>query len=280
MFNDLEKINSRPQPFEIYTADELWTDEHTSKKMLEFHLNENINVSSRNKKFIEQSVDWIVSKFDINDTSNICDFGCGPGLYTTRFAENGANVTGIDFSKRSIEYAKNSAKEKNLEIDYVNQNYLLYDTEKRFDLITMIMCDFCALSPLQREYLLQIFFKILKPNGSILLDVYSLELFKKLEEKSEYGINLLNGFWSQEKYYGFLNTYKYEIEKVILDNYTIIEKNRNRVIYNWLQFFNKESLVQEFEKNNFIVEAVYSDVAGNKFDLNSDEIAIIAKKAV
>ena len=27
-----------PTPFEFYTADELWTDEHTSSKMLEFHL--------------------------------------------------------------------------------------------------------------------------------------------------------------------------------------------------------------------------------------------------
>ena len=123
---------------------------------------------------MSSSVNWIVSNFGIDNTSSICDFGCGPGLYTTRFAEKGANVTGIDFSKRSIDYAKKVAQEKELDVDYVNQNYLLYDTEKRFDLITMIMCDYCALSPEQREKLLQKFYKLLKPNGSILLDVYTL----------------------------------------------------------------------------------------------------------
>jgi len=34
MYNKLESINSRPEPFQYYTADELWTDEYTSKQML------------------------------------------------------------------------------------------------------------------------------------------------------------------------------------------------------------------------------------------------------
>ena len=53
MFKELKEINSRPAPFQFYTADELWADEHTSKQMLEYHLNESIDVSSRNKNFIE-----------------------------------------------------------------------------------------------------------------------------------------------------------------------------------------------------------------------------------
>jgi len=44
MFNELKEINSRPKPFQFYTADELWTNEHTSKQMLEYHLNEAIDV--------------------------------------------------------------------------------------------------------------------------------------------------------------------------------------------------------------------------------------------
>lgn len=280
MFNELENINKRPEPFEVYTADKLWTDEHISKKMLEFHLDENIDVSSRNKKFIESSVKWIVSNFGINSISSICDFGCGPGLYTTRFAEQGAKVTGIDFSKNSIDYAKNIAKEKGLTIDYINQNYLEYDTDKRFDLITMIMCDYCALSPLQREKLLKIFHKLLKPGGSVLLDVYTLEAYKKREEQSVYEINLLNGFWSDKKYYGFLNTFKYEEQKVILDKYTIVEENKHRVIYNWLQYFSPDSLKEELERGNFKVQNQYADVGGSPYNSQNDEMAVVLKKAI
>ena len=52
MFAKLEEINSRPKPFEVYTAADLWTDEHTSKQMLAYHLNPDIDVSSRKKEFI------------------------------------------------------------------------------------------------------------------------------------------------------------------------------------------------------------------------------------
>ena len=106
MFKELEKINHRPEPFQFYTAKELWTDEHTSKKMLEYHLNESVDISSRNRKFIERSVKWIVSRFGVNETTEIADFGCGPGLYTEKLAEQGTIVTGIDFSENSIRYAK------------------------------------------------------------------------------------------------------------------------------------------------------------------------------
>jgi len=40
MYKTLEEINARPEPFEFYTAKDLWNDEHTSQQMLLFHLKE------------------------------------------------------------------------------------------------------------------------------------------------------------------------------------------------------------------------------------------------
>jgi 2-polyprenyl-3-methyl-5-hydroxy-6-metoxy-1,4-benzoquinol methylase len=278
MFKELKEINSRPAPFQFYTADELWANEHTSKQMLEYHLNESIDVSSRNKNFIERSVEWIVSHFGVDKSTEIADFGCGPGLYTTRLAERGAIVTGIDFSENSLKHAKQVSAQKDLNINYVLSNYLNFDTTNSFDLITMIMCDFCALSPEQRKIMLSKFHSLLKPGGSVLLDVYSLNSFNKKEESATYELNQLNGFWSPEDYYCFVNTFKYEKEKVILDKYTIIEESRKRVVYNWLQYFSKDSFRKEFEENGFKVEELYSDVAGKTFTHESPEIAIVAKK--
>jgi 2-polyprenyl-3-methyl-5-hydroxy-6-metoxy-1,4-benzoquinol methylase len=279
MFKELKEINARPAPFQFYTADELWADEHTSKQMLEYHLNESIDVSSRNKRFIENSVKWIVTHFGVDKSTEIADFGCGPGLYSSRLAEKGAIVTGIDFSKNSIEYAKGVAEQKGLKINYVHKNYLDFDTPDRFDLVTMIMCDFCALSPEQRRTMLSKFASLLKPGGSVLFDVYSLNSFNQKEESATYELNQLYGFWSPDDYYGFVNTFKYEKEKVILDKYTIIEETRQRVVYNWLQYFSEESLRKEIEENGFKVEEVYSDVAGKFFDPESPEIAVVARKA-
>ena len=65
MFEELEMINERPEPFQFYTASDLWTDEHTSAQTLSYHLNEAIDLSSRNPQFINRSVEWIASRFNI-----------------------------------------------------------------------------------------------------------------------------------------------------------------------------------------------------------------------
>ncbi len=279
VFKELEEINSRPLPFQFYTADELWTDVHTSKQMLKYHLNESIDVASRNKSFIARSVEWMVSHFEVDDKTEIADFGCGPGLYTNKLEERGAIVTGIDFSKNSLNYAKQIAAEKSLNVNYVFKNYLDFETTDRFDLIIMIMCDFCVLSPEQRKNMLSKFHSLLKPDGSVLLDVYSLNGFIQREESAIFERNQLDGFWSQEDYYCFVNTFKYETEKVILDKHTIIEESRKRVVYNWLQYYSKESLAKEFETSGFKIEHLFSDVSGKTYTSDSKEMAVVAKKS-
>ncbi len=278
MFINLKAINARPIPFHRYTARELWTNDHTAKKMLAYHLNAEVDAASRTHGFIERSVEWIVSRFGVDETTEIADFGCGPGLYTTPLAEAGAVVTGIDFSANSLDYAKQKAVEKGLEIDYVLENYIGYETSRRFDLILMIMCDFCVLSPDQRRVLLSKFHSLLKPQGAILLDVYSLNAFKRKEEIATYEMNQMDGFWSPDDHYVFLNSFKYKKEKVSLDKYTIIEPCRTREVYNWLQYFSKVSLRREFEENGLEVQALFADLAGTALDSSSTEYAVVAKK--
>ena len=220
----------------------------------------------------------MLERFSLDSGRRVADFGCGPGLYTNRLAAAGARVIGIDFSERSIRHARQTAEEQGLSVEHFHADYLKYETHERFDLITMIMCDFCALSPDQRRSLLAKFHSILQPGGSVLLDVYSLSAFAKRKETSEYALGLLDGLWSAEPYFGFLNTFRYEPEKVVLDKYTIIEEARTRVVYNWLQYFDSEALGKEFESCGFVVDEFLSDVAGSPFDQESPEFAIIAKK--
>jgi SAM-dependent methyltransferase len=278
VYRQLKQINQRPTPFEFYTAEDLWTDPHTSEQMLTYHLNEVVDLASRNKLFIEKSTDWIISHFSVAEQTKICDFGCGPGLYTSGFARAGAKVTGVDFSKNSIEYAKTNAKREGLNINYVLQNYLEYEPEDQYDIITMIMCDFCALSPEQREPMLGKFHRLLKDGGSILLDVYSLKSFDERTETSLYEHRLLNGLWSKNDYYGFLNTFKYDDEKVVLDKYTIVEEENDKVVYNWLQYFSEDKLVSELKDADFEVQAIFDDMAGSIYSKSNSEFAVIATR--
>ncbi len=58
MFEELNRINARPKPFEFYTASDLWTDEYLSEQMLSYHLNKDVDLSSRNAAFIDRSAEY------------------------------------------------------------------------------------------------------------------------------------------------------------------------------------------------------------------------------
>jgi hypothetical protein len=142
----------------------------------------------------------------------------------------------------------------------------------------MIYCDFCALSPDQRKILLNKFSSLLKSGGSILLDAYTLTAFDQREETTVFERNLLLRFWSAEEYYGFLNIFKYDREKVVLDMYSIIEANRTRTVYNWLQYFSREAIEKEFNQCGLKIETMYNDVAGTPFSPETKEFAVVASK--
>ncbi len=168
---------------------------------------------------------------------------------------------------------------ENLPIEYINQDYLEYETGETFDLITMIFCDFAVLEPSKRAKMLSKFHSFLKPQGSILFDIPSLKAFDKREETTVYEVNLMNNFWSPGKYHGFLQTLRYTKEKVILDKYTIIEAKQTRVFYNWLQHYSREMIEDELGACGFRARDFFSDVAGSVYDPESEVLAIVAGKA-
>jgi hypothetical protein len=126
--------------------------------------------------------------------------------------------------------------------------------------------------------MLQKFFDLLAPGGHVLLDAYALAAFEERQEAATYAPNLMDGFWSPHRYYGFLNTYKYEREKVLLDKYTIVEAERTRTVYNWLQCFSPQALESEFVASGFTLAGRYGDVAGAPYDPQSGEFAVVVKR--
>ena len=65
----------------------------------------------------------------------ILDVGCGGGLLSEPMSRLGAEVTGIDASKKNIEVAKIHAQKNNLKIKYVWGSPDNYKTDTKFDVI-------------------------------------------------------------------------------------------------------------------------------------------------
>ena len=66
---------------------------------------------------------------------NILDIGCGGGLLSEPMCKLGANVVGIDASKKNIEIAKFHAKKNNLKINYICSSPETIKIKKKFDVV-------------------------------------------------------------------------------------------------------------------------------------------------
>ncbi len=117
---ELHKIITATKKPDVYgkgTA-EMWVDEYISNRLLEVHLNPDIELASRKATTIDETVDWILDKIP-GEGLEILDLGCGPGLYAEKLAGKGHRVTGVDFSANSIRHARESAARKKLDINYL-----------------------------------------------------------------------------------------------------------------------------------------------------------------
>ena len=65
----------------------------------------------------------------------ILDIGCGGGLLSEPMCRLGADVTGIDASKKNIQVAKLHAKKSNLKIKYISTSPENFKTNVKFDVI-------------------------------------------------------------------------------------------------------------------------------------------------
>ncbi len=277
MFDDLAALNERPAPFSVYTADILWTDPHISGCMLDFHLDAEGDVASRQAASVERIVDWIDRRVGFEGKA-VCDLGCGPGLYAAQMARRGARVTGMDFSLRSIEYARKTAQETGLPQTFKRADYLKDDLPPEQDIVCLIYCDLCALSPEQRRVLYNKVHRSLKPGGRFIFDVFSIAQFRERQEGASYGRRLMDGFWAPGDYFGFLTTFLYGSQKLALDRYLIVEPGRRREVFNWLQYFEPDVITAELTHNGFSVELVVDVLTGTPTLPSAGEFAIIARR--
>ena len=276
MIYNISKHLERPP---IYTQSdvEFWNDRHISKQMLKAHLNPSYEGASRKLEFIEKSVQWIEKIVPPTTYRQLLDIGCGPGLYAERFAMAGFQVTGIDFSERSIEYAQKSAKKRGLEISYKYQDYLNLDIDNAFDFATLIYCDYGALSTQNRQTVMQKIYRALKPGGKFLLDVFSTVKHNAFQEVRTWDICHNGGFWSAEKYLELNGRYKYQ-DNVTLKQVVVITNEDIKTYYLWTCYFSKESLIQEGREAGFKTFEIFGDVAGKPYTKKSQTIAILFEK--
>ena len=112
--------------------------------------------------YLEKYVSNIIRS---HSSKNILDVGCGTGRFTIDLATNGHNVTGIDYHKDSIEFAKQKSSEKGVSVEFLcgDAKDLIESLPKNhFDLVLCL--EMLLVSPYYKE-IMQMMKEVISPGG-------------------------------------------------------------------------------------------------------------------
>lgn len=270
------QFQKKPEPF---TPGEplFWDDPHISAQMLKAHLNRDNDLASRRPETIQKSVDWLIASLGLQAGDSVLDLGCGPGLYAARMAERGLRVTGVDYSRRSIDHAIQYARSNNLDIRYRYQNYLTLEDENQYDAALLIYGDFCPLSLEQRISLLANVRRALKPGGYFALDVTTPAHRQKYGNRNGW-YAAETGFWKPGPHLVLEQGFDYPGQAIFLDQAIVIDESGKVSVYrNWFQDFTRETITAELEAGGFTVQSVWSDLTGKAYSEETGWIGVVAR---
>lgn len=268
---DIHNKTIKPELYEKGNS-VMWTDPHISKQLLHVHLNSELDLGSRKTKTIIGTVDWVLESTSKEQLS-ILDLGCGPGLYSEMLANKGHKVTGVDFSDNSISYARKEAAKKQLDITYLKENYLNIELkENSFDLVILIFTDFGPLLPKEREQLLRVIKKVLKPGGIFIFDVLNdKNIHNKISPKN-WEISK-GGFWNSKPYMALSDSFVYDEEKVILYQHLVLDEEEILKVYRfWTHFFSHDDLRNILQAHDFAKLSFHENVLPKSDLWNGDNV--------
>ena len=182
--------------------------------------------------------------------SKILDLGCGGGLLCEAMTKSGANVIGIDASLKTIEIAKQHAREQNLNIEYINTDIESFDNKEKFDAI--VCFELIEHVPDPNELIKEIR-RLIKPNGKLFLSTINRNLFSFMFAKvfAEYLFNIIpRGTHTYEKFIK-----PSEIRQLLENNNLSISDMQGLKFNPFLNTFKLSS----FSKINYFITALHNE---------------------
>lgn len=215
-------------------------------------------------------LELILKQTNLTKQNSILDAACGAGRHSIYLASKGFNVFGFDLSKTLLFKAKENAKKRSVENNFVCADLRNICFRKKFDLIINLFTSFGYFKNDEENFrFINSAYHLLGKNGFYVLDYFNKNyLLANLTAENE---KLIDGKIIIEKRKVVNNRVIKEIQiKNGLEEQNFIESVR---------LYSKIEIDIEFKKIGFTPVSVFGDYDGTNYDeQNSSRLILFFKK--
>ena len=120
---------------------------------------------------VSKECDFIEKALGVPLGAKILDVGCGLGLHAVELASRGYHIVGVDISAPMLSRANDEAEDRGLQIKFLEGDMRQLPFEEAFDAILCWGTTFGYFDDEGNESTIDSFYRALKPDGVLLLDV-------------------------------------------------------------------------------------------------------------
>ena len=267
------KLLRRPLPFQLGTLT-LWSDDYIADNVLKKHLDETIDSGSRKRVTMDASILWITEHCAAD--ADILDIGCGPGLYGNRLGTMIRTYVGLDISPYQIAYAKShNTSSHNTCYQVCDFRKWRLQSQQKYDMVLLLYAIYSFYPIEDRVGLLRKVKGMLKPDGCVILELFTANHYEGRENCTDWEYIEKNGFWKPSPYLE-LNAFTRYRNDLVLIQAGVVD-DTIEIWNSWIELFSISKIERELQLAGFSKFSYYGSCTGEKYMSTSDVLCVIAK---
>lgn len=223
--------------------------------------------SNRNQEEARLFIEKLIDELKPQKEAKILDIACGKGRHAMQLSTFGYDVTGIDLSEQSIDYAKNFEKE--------NLHFHVHDMrevfkENSFDICLNLFTSFgYFLKKDENQKAIMAMAENLKKNGTLVLDYLNVEkALQSIPDQNNKQVKGIDFHIEKKEWNNFIRkTIKFDVE------------GEQREYHEYVKIITKTDFYNYFENAGLKVKQIYGDYQLKPFDeKTSERLIFLAEK--
>lgn len=216
-------------------------------------------------------IDNLIMLADLKPGDKILDSCCGEGRHSIILADRGLKVTGVDRTEAYLKKARDRAREKKLQIEFINEDILNFSRENSFDGATNLYNSLGYFEDPDDDLVyFKNIYRSLKPGGKFIIECTGKEVLAR---------DFRDCFWYEYDDFKIMVEYSINLNWTELETRWIFLKEGKETDATFRhRIFSALELARLLSEAGFIQVDFFGDYDGSLYDNNAQRLIAIAKK--